>query len=123
MGLLDFIKKAKSLQNPILTGGTTAAPTEIYGDADASGIFHAPIFFDPQSGRSATTGTVKAWHVPAGRSIVSGQRVLDIQTEIGLIPVRTRMNGHLAEVLAPVGTVVSPGQPLWRYAISKQAFQ
>jgi hypothetical protein len=32
------------------------------------------------------------------------------------------MNGNLAEIIAEVGAEVVPGQPLWRYAVSKQAW-
>lgn len=122
MSWRDWFKKARG-ENPILTAGVRPLPVEVFGDVDAEGVFHAPHFFDHATNRSAATGTLKAWHVPAGRSIVSGQRVCDIETEIGVIPVRTRSNGNLAEILAPVGAEVSPGKPLWRVVVSRQAFQ
>jgi multidrug efflux pump subunit AcrA (membrane-fusion protein) len=44
-----------------------------------------------------------------------------VQTaEIGLVPVRTRINGNLAEKFVEVGDEVTPGQALWRYVVSRQ---
>lgn len=120
MGLQDWMKRMQGWRDPRSSPAPT--PAAVYGDADAAGVFRAPWFLDATTGRSAERGVVKRWHLDAGRSMVSGQRVVDIETEIGVIPVRTRMNGHLAEVLAPVGATVVPGQGLWRYAVSRQAF-
>ncbi len=100
-----------------------ATPSQpLFGESDAGGIFYAPMFADHQTGRSAERGVVQGWRVEPGRSMVAGQLVVSILTDIGLIPVRTRANGHMAEILAAEGTEVVPGQPLWRYSVAKQAW-
>jgi hypothetical protein len=106
----------------MLTTGDVRPPGPMFGEADSSGVFHAPLFADIASGRTAARGRVRSWYLIAGRSMVAGQRVLDIETEIGIIPVRTRSNGHLAEILAEQGAEVVPGQALWRYSVSAQAW-
>jgi len=108
--------------NPMLTSAAASPHSALFGEADAAGIFYAPLFTDHSTGRSAERGIVKNWRLVPGRSMVAGQRIVDIETEIGLIPVRTRSNGHLAEILAPEGAEIVPGQPLWRYGIAKQAW-
>ncbi|QYU69316.1 hypothetical protein J4558_04005 [Leptolyngbya sp. 15MV] len=109
-------------QNPILTGGTQAAPTELFGEVDQAGVFHCPRFIDPISGQSAESGQVRVWHLPPGRSMVSGQRICDVETSIGVVPIRTRVNAYLIEILTPVGASVTPGQPMWRCTTARQVF-
>ncbi len=113
MGLLDRIFKQPGPPPP-------ASDVELYGQVDDRGIFYAPLLIDPTTKKQAAKGTVKKWHHQIGRSMVSGQRILDVDTEIGVLPVRTRINGNLAEIFVPVGSEVVPGQALWRYVVARQ---
>jgi hypothetical protein len=113
LGLLDRIFKSPGPPPP-------AADTDLFGQVDHRGIFYAPHFHDPTSGKTADKGKVKKWHHEIGRSMVSGQRILDVDTDIGLIPVRTRINGNLAETFVQPGDNVVSGQALWRYVVSRQ---
>lgn len=113
MGLLDRLFHRPGPPPP-------AEDVELFGQVDDKGIFYAPLLVDPTSRKEAPKGTVKKWHHPIGRSMVSGQRILDVDTEIGIIPIRTRINGNLAEIFVQAGEEVVPGQALWRYAVSRQ---
>ena len=113
MGLLDKLFKRPGPPPP-------AADTDLFGQVDHRGIFYAPHFHDPTSGKHTDKGIVKKWHHEIGRSMVSGQRILDVDTDIGVLPVRTRINGNLAEMFVKPGDAVIPGQALWRYVVSRQ---
>ncbi len=114
LGLFDKLFKRPGPPPP-------AADADLFGQVDHRGIFYCPHFIEPASGKTADQGKVKRWHHEIGRSMVSGQRILDVDTsEIGLVPVRTRINGHLAEKFVQPGDEVVPGQALWRYVVSKQ---
>ena len=113
MGFFDSFLKRPGPPPP-------ASDTELFGQVDHRGIYYAPLLIDPTTKKQAAKGTVKKWHHAIGRSMVSGQRILDVDTDIGPLPIRTRMNGNLAEVFVQVGAEVVPGQALWRYVISRQ---
>lgn len=114
MGLFDKLFKRPGPPPPV-------ADVELFGQVDARGVFYCPQFVDHASGKTADRGKVVKWHHEIGRSMISGQRILDVQTaEIGLVPVRTRINGNLAEKFVEVGDEVTPGQALWRYVVSRQ---
>lgn len=113
MGFRDLFLKPPGPPPP-------AADTELFGQVDDRGVFYAPLLVDPTTRKQASRGTVKKWHHQIGRSMVSGQRILEVDTDIGPLPIRTRMNGNLAEIFVPVGAEVVPGQALWRYVVSRQ---
>ena len=113
MSLLDKLFKKQGPPAP-------AEDVELFGQVDHRGIFYAPHFHDPTSGKTTDKGKVKAWHHEIGRSMVSGQRILDVDTDIGVLPIRTRINGNLAEKYVQPGDDIVPGQPLWRYVVSRQ---
>ncbi|MDX2118260.1 MAG: lipoyl domain-containing protein [Planctomycetota bacterium] len=111
---MSLLKWVKSNVAALMSEGPVVVHT-----LDSDGIFAAPELWDPISRRTAPRGKVLAWHVELGRSMVAGQKILDVQTEIGVIPIRTKTNGYLVEILAPVGKDIAPGMPLWRSAVSK----
>jgi hypothetical protein len=113
LGLLDRLFKQPGPPPP-------ASDVELFGQVDERGIFYAPHLMDPTTKRQAARGTVKKWHHEIGRSMVSGQRILEVDTEIGPIPIRTRINGNLAEIFVQPGEEVVPGKALWRYVVSRQ---
>lgn len=61
--------------------------------------------------RAAAKGKIIAWHCELGRSTVAGQKILDVQTDIGIIPIRTKANGYVIEILARVGSGITPARP------------
>ncbi len=113
MGFRDLFLKPPATPPP-------ASDTDLFGHVDEHGVFYAPLLVDPTTKKQAAKGTVRKWHHQIGRSMVSGQRILEVDTEIGIVPIRTRMNGNLAEIFIPVGSEVVPGQALWRYVVSRQ---
>ena len=113
LGFLDKLFKRPGPPPP-------AEDVDLFGQVDQRGVFYAPSFYDPTSGKQAERGTVKKWHHEIGRSMVSGQRILDVDTAIGVLSVRTRINGNLAEMFVQPGDEVVPGQALWRYVVSRQ---
>lgn len=102
---------------PRKTGPSAVAPE--LPDPDAIGLVPCPLFLDRASGKSATGGTVVAMHAVPGRSYVAGQRMLDVQTPIGVLPVRAKTNGFLVGFVVQPGAEVIEGKPLWRTRVSK----
>lgn len=114
MGLFDKLFKKQGPPPP-------AEDIELFGQVDHRGIFYCPHFVEPSTGKTADKGRVTKWFHEIGRSMVSGQRILEVETAtIGVVPVRTRINGNLAEMFVQVGEEVVPGQALWRYVVSRQ---
>lgn len=113
MGFRDLFLKSPATPPP----GSDSDP---FGHVDDRGIDFAPLLIDPTTKKQAAKGIVKKWHHQIGRSMVSGQRILDVDTEIGVLLIRTRINGNLAEIFVPVGSEVVPGQALWRYIVSRR---
>ena len=113
MGLLDRLFQRPGPPPPV-------SDAALFGQVDGRGIFYAPHLVHPTTKQQAAKGIVKKWHHEVGRSMVSGQRILEVDTEIGLLPVRTRINGNMAEVFVQPGQEIVPGQALWRYVVSRQ---
>lgn len=86
---------------------------------DEGELFLCPLFFDRATGKSTTRGVVTGLHGEIGRSVVAGQRLLEVQTDMGMLPVRTKTNAFLIEYLVALGDEVEEGKPLWRVLVSK----
>jgi hypothetical protein len=86
---------------------------------DEGELFLCPLFFDRATAKSTTRGVVTGLHAETRRSIVAGQRILEVRTEIGLLPVRTKTNAFLIEYLVALGDEIEEGKPLWRVLVSK----
>ena len=111
---MSLMKWVKTSVAALLRDGPVVVHT-----VDADGVFACPELWDPMTRRSASKGKIIAWHCELGRSTVAGQKILDVQTDIGVIPIRTKSNGYVIEILAKVGSEIAPGTPLWRSAVSK----
>jgi 2-oxoglutarate dehydrogenase E2 component (dihydrolipoamide succinyltransferase) len=75
----------------------------------------------PAFPESVTDGTLVAWRKQPGEPVSRGEIVADVETDKVVFEVPAGEDGVLAEILAPVGTVVTSGQPIGRIGAAAAA--
>ena len=71
----------------------------------------------PDVGASTGEAEVVVWLKAVGESITVGDPVLEVQSDKANVEVVATMSGTLARVLASVGQILKPGDPLAMIAV------
>ena len=71
----------------------------------------------PSAGESVTEAEVGTWHVAVGDSVAVDDALVELETEKAAMDVPAASAGTLAEILAPTGTVIKPGDVIGRIAV------
>ena len=66
----------------------------------------------PDPGASTGEAEVVVWLKAVGESITLGEPVLEVQSDKANVEVEATLSGTLARVLASVGQILKPGDPL-----------
>ncbi len=66
----------------------------------------------PHGDLTVSEGTVKRWFRNVGDVLTAGEPLVEVETEKSVIEIEAPAAGALAEIVAPVGTVVKHGQRL-----------
>jgi len=66
----------------------------------------------PDLGASTGEAEVVVWLKTVGESITAGEPVLEVQSDKANVEVEATISGTLARVLASVGRILKPGDPL-----------
>jgi pyruvate/2-oxoglutarate dehydrogenase complex dihydrolipoamide acyltransferase (E2) component len=70
------------------------------------------IFRLPDLGASTGEAEVVVWLKAVGERITAGEPVLEVQSDKANVEVQATLSGTLARVLASVGQILKPGDPL-----------
>src|SRR3954454_5317570 len=75
----------------------------------------------PPAGESVTEGTILEWAKQPGDAVKADETIVEISTDKVDMELPAPASGTLAEILAPAGETVTPGQVLARMTVSEGA--
>ncbi|MFD0916664.1 2-oxoglutarate dehydrogenase complex dihydrolipoyllysine-residue succinyltransferase [Pseudahrensia aquimaris] len=75
----------------------------------------------PSAGESVTEAEIGAWHVSVGEAFAVDDPLVELETDKAAMDVPAAAAGTLAEILAPTGTVIAPGDVIGRISVGEGA--
>ncbi len=103
---------ASARSQPLASGGRQPPVESRDQGADVPRSPHSEALIMPHGDLTVTEAKVIAWRKKVGDVVRAGEEVVEVETDKAIFPVESPIDGRLAAILTPEGSVVTHGQQL-----------